>query len=311
MIKKFLYFIVLILSVLLTSCSSKQNNKNIFSYNEPNGIESLDPITANNYPAINVLINVYEGLVEYNKDAKLEPLIAKSYGISDDGKVYTFHLRNDVYFHDDECFPGGKGRKVTANDFKYCYERDCDTRTKTRGLWVYRDKVEGADEFSKTTGMVKEVTGFKVLNDSTFQIILVRPFAPFLSILTMPYGYVYPHEAVEHYGENFGFHAVGTGPFKFVRWEIDKELVCEKNERYWGKDSDGSSLPHIDGFKVLFIRSPETEFLDFQEKRLDFQKPSIEVYSQLIDENGNLKPEYNFKLIKQPYLNTVYLATTA
>ncbi len=304
---KFLFYLSALFFLSL-SCTKNDSNLKVFRYNEPNGIESLDPITANNYPAIHVLINVYEGLVEYNKDAKLKPLLAKTYEVSEDGKVYTFHLRNDVYFHDDECFPDGKGRKLNANDFKYCYERVCDTRTKTRGLWVYRDKVEGAEIFANAPDKVKEISGFNVINDSTFQIKLVQPFAPFLSILTMPYGYIYPREAVEHYGENFGFHAVGTGPYKFVSWDIDRELVCEKNNNYWAKDTEGNLLPYIDGFKVLFIRSAETEFLDFQEGKLDFQKPSIEIYAQLIDENGNLKPEYKFELVRQPYLNTVYLS---
>jgi oligopeptide transport system substrate-binding protein len=295
-------------SLLFAGCSHKNSSQKIFYYNEPNGIESLDPITANNYPAINVLINVCEGLVEYDKNAKLQPLIAKSYEISDDGTVYTFYLRTKVYFHDDDCFPGKKGRKVTAEDFKYCYERVCDTRTKTRGLWVYRDKVEGAAEFADDPDKVKEIRGFQVLNDSTFRIKLVHPFAPFLSVLTMPYGYVYPKEAVEYYKDNLGFHIVGTGPFKFVKWDMDKELVYEKNKYYWGRDSDGSQLPHIDGFTVKFIRSAETEFLDFQEGKLDFEKPTIEVYSQLVDENGNLKPGHDFALVNQPYLNTVYLA---
>ncbi len=80
------------------SCSKKVSSDKIFRFNEPNSIESLDPILANNYPAINVLINVCEGLVEYNKDAKLQPLLAKSYEITDSGKTYTFHLRNDVFF---------------------------------------------------------------------------------------------------------------------------------------------------------------------------------------------------------------------
>jgi peptide/nickel transport system substrate-binding protein len=293
----------------ISSCSKRDSSRKIFRYNEPNGIESLDPITANNYPALHVLINVCEGLVEYNKEAKLQPLITKSYRISEDGRVYTFHLRTNVYFHDDECFNGGKGRKVTASDFKYCFERVCNTKTKTRGLWVFRDKVEGAMSFSEAPDIVKEISGFVVLNDSTFQIKLVNPFAPFLSILTMPYGYVYPKEAVEFYGENFGFHIVGTGPFKFVNWDIDKELACEKNKSYWNIDESGNSLPYIDGFIVSFIRSPETEFLDFQERKLDFQKPSIEVYAQLVDEDGKLKPQYNFELIRQPYLNTVYLCT--
>jgi len=301
--------LAIFLSILSLSCSKKETSDKIFRYNEPNGIESLDPITANNYPALHVLINTCEGLVEYDRDAKLQPLLAKSYEISTDGLTYTFNLRTDVSFHDNECFPNGKGRKVTAKDFKYCYERICDTRIKTRGLWVYRDKVEGAQEFSDAPDKIKEVTGFIAINDSTFQIKLTQPFAPFMSILTMPYGYVYPKEAVEFYKEDFGFHIVGTGPYKFVRWEIDKELVCERNPNYWAKDKDGSALPHIEGFRVSFIRSPETEFLDFKETKFDFEKPSIDVYGQITDENGNLKQEYNFDLVKQPYLNTVYLTT--
>src|SRR5512139_3442471 len=94
----------LILAFFIISCSKKESSDKIFHYNEPNGIESLDPITVNNYPALNVLNNVCEGLVSYDSEAKLQPLISKSYEISPDGKVYTFHLRNDVYFHDDECF---------------------------------------------------------------------------------------------------------------------------------------------------------------------------------------------------------------
>ncbi|HEY3251373.1 MAG TPA: ABC transporter substrate-binding protein, partial [Ignavibacteria bacterium] len=298
---------IVFLAIFLISCSKKESSDKIFRYNEPNGIESLDPITANNYPALHVLINTCEGLVWYNRDAKLEPLIAKSYSISEDGIVYTFNLRTDVYFHNDACFPDGKGRKVIASDFKYCYERVCNPLVKTRGLWVYRDKVDGAKQFADAPEKIKEIKGFLTINDSTFQIKLVQPFAPFMSILTMPYGYVYPKEAVEYYKENFGFHIVGTGPFKFVKWDIDKELICEKNKNYWAKDKDGSALPKVDGFRVSFIRSTETEFLDFSEKKLDFQKPSVDVYGQIIDENGNLKSEYNFDLVKQPYLNTVYL----
>lgn len=295
--------------MLTAGCGKKDSTGKIFRYNEPNGIESLDPITANNYPALHVLINTCEGLVEYDKDAKLQPLIASRYEVSEDGKTYTFHLRSNVYFHDDKCFKEGKGRKVTAGDFKYCYERVCDPRAKTRGLWVYRDKVLGAEEFAASPDKVKEITGFIAKDDSTFIIKLVQPFAPFLSILTMPYGYVYPKEAVEFYKDDMGFRIVGTGPFRFVKWDVDKELVCVKNENYWAKDKQGKTLPKIEGFTVSFIRSSETEFLDFKEGRLDFDKPSIDVFGQITDDKGELLPEYNFELIKQPYLNTVYLGT--
>ncbi len=302
-------FLLFILLIFFYSCGKEKSTSKVFHFNEPNGIESLDPITANNYPAINVLINVCEGLVEYNKEAKLKPLLAKSFDISPDGKVYTFHLRNDVYFQDDDCFKDKKGRKLVAGDFKYCYERVCNPSTKTRGLWVYRDKVLGADEYSKSPDKIKDIKGFNVVDDTTFQIVLVEPFAPFLSILTMPYGYIYPKEAVDYYKENFGFHIVGTGPYHFVKWDMDKILVCEKNQNYWAKDKDGNKLPMMDGFEVSFIRSAETEFLDFQDRKLDFEKPSIDVFGQISDENGNLKSGYDFELVRQPYLNTVYLCT--
>lgn len=308
-IKKAGTHLLAIFVLLLSGCGKKESTEKIFRYNEPNNIESLDPITANNYPALHVLMNSSEGLMEYDKDAKLQPLIVRAYEISADGKTYTFHLRDDVFFHDDECFPGGKGRKVIAKDFKYCYERVCNPKTRTRGLWVYRDKVAGAEDFSKDPEKVKEIKGFVAVNDSTFVINLVNPFAPFLSILTMPYGYVYPKEAVDFYKENIGFHIVGTGPFKFVKWDYDKELVFERNKHYWAKDKESKQLPYLDGFVVNFIRSPETEFLDFQEGKLEYMKPSVDVYSQIVDEHGKLNPKYNFDMIKQPYLNTVYLCT--
>ena len=131
------------------------------------------------------------------------------------------------------------------------------------------------------------------------------PFAPFLSILTMPYGYVYPKEAVDYYKENFGFHIIGTGPFKFERWDLDKELVFDKNDYYWAKDSQGNKLPNIDGFVVSFIRSSETEFLDFRDKKLSFEKPSIDVFGDIVDANGSLKSEFDFELVKSNLCTTI------
>ena len=96
-----------------------------------------------------------------------------------------------------------------------------------------------------------------------------------LSILTMSYGYVYPKEAVEFYGEKFGQNPVGTGAFKFVKWDIDKELIYSKNENYWGKDETGSPIPYLDGIKITFTQSSETEFLDFQNGKYDYHDRSF------------------------------------
>ena len=311
MIKKF-HLLLLVPFLILSSCTRKESDTNIFRYNEAQGIENLDPVMCSNYPAIWPVMQCMEGLVEFDKEMNLDPLLAESYSISDDGLVYTFQIKKGVYFHDDECFPDKRGRMLNSYDFKYCFERLCNPGTKTRGLWLFRDRVKGAAEYINSIQNnkldVKEISGIQCPDSSTLVITLTKPFAPFLSILTMAYTFAYPREAVDYYKENFGYHPVGTGPFKFVKWDFDKELVFEKNQNYWKKNKAGKPLVYLDGFKVTFTRSPETEFLDFKEGRLDFYSPSPEVLSQITDAEGKLLPEYDFEMVKQPWLNTVYLA---
>jgi oligopeptide transport system substrate-binding protein len=262
---------------------------------------------ASNYQTIWPLQQCIEGLMEYSKDMQLQTNLASSFKISDDALTYTFILRKNIFFHDDDCFPNKKGREVTAKDFKYCFERICDPRTKSRGTWLFRDRIKGALEYINSikdnTLKVKEISGVQSLDDTTLVITLTKPFAPFLSILTMPYSFVYPREAVEFYKENFGYHPVGTGPFKFVKWDFDRELVFEKNVNYWQKNAP----IYLDGFKVTFTRSAETEYLDFKEGKLDYYSPTPEILNQVLDDSGKLKEGNEFELIRQPWLNTVYL----
>ncbi|HEY3250889.1 MAG TPA: ABC transporter substrate-binding protein [Ignavibacteria bacterium] len=306
------YIVNIFFAVFLCSCTKEQTSEKIFRYNETQGIESLDPVMCSNYAAGWPLQQMCQGLVEYTKEMNLIGLIASSFKISEDGLIYTFIIHKRVYFHDNACFPDGKGREVTSSDFKYCFERLCDPRTKTRGSWVFRDRIKGALEYLNSIKEnkfdVKEITGIQCPDDTTLSITLTRPFAPFISILTMPYGFVYPKEAVEYYKDNFGYNPVGTGPFKFVKWDVDKVLILEKNQNYWVKNKAGYPDVHLDGIKVTFTKSSETAFLDFKEGKLDYYDPSPEVLSQITDEKGNLKPEFNFELVKQPWLNTVYLA---
>ena len=313
---KKLFLLLLTLSILTLSCSTDEDSgKKIFNLNVNVGIETLEPVMSNSTQTIWALSLCMEGLVTFNKDNKITPLLAKDWTISDDALTYTFNLKTDIKYHDDVCFTetGGKGRRVTAQDFKYCIERVNDPNTKSRGLWVFRDKIKGAPEFidsksDKSKEEVNEIIGIKVLNDSTLQIELIEPFAPFLSLLTMSYGFVYPKEAVEYYKDDFFKHPVGTGPFKFVKWEIDKELFFEKNPAYWDKDEAGIQLPYLDGVRFTFTKSLETEFLDFVQDKYDYHNPSSETFAQITNDDGNLlDPESkSYELIRQPWLNSVY-----
>jgi peptide/nickel transport system substrate-binding protein len=313
---KFQTIIFTILSLLLISCNQKkETGKNVFTLNLSQNIETLEPVMSNSNQSIWGLALMMEGLVEYDKQNNLIPCIAKSWTISQDGLTYTFILRNDVYFHDSPCFKlsGGKGRKVSASDFKYCIERVNNPKTKTRGSWVFRDRIKGAQEYidfmsGKSNSEVTGISGLKAYNDSTLVIELTKPFSPFLSILTMSYGFVYPKEAVEHYVDKFGQNPVGTGAFKLDKWIFDQELLYEKNPSYWGKDSQGNSLPYLDGVRITFTQSSETEFLDFQNGKYDYHDPSSETFDQITDKNGNLleADSKNFNMIKQPWLQTVF-----
>lgn len=314
--KKSLLLSFAILIFVSLSCSTNENaDKKIFNLNVNVGIETLEPVMSNSTQTIWALSLCMEGLVTFDKENKITPLLAKDWTISEDALTYTFNLKTNVKYYDDDCFAetGGKGRAVTAQDFKYCLERVNDPNTKSRGLWVFRDKIKGAPEFIKSrsdesNNKIKEITGIKVINDSTFQIELIEPFAPFLSLLTMSYGFVYPREAVEYYKDDFFKHPVGTGPFKFVKWDIDKELIFEKNKDYWDKDSEGNQLPYLDGVRFTFTKSLETEFLDFTQDKYDYHNPSSETFGQITDDEGNLLDLENksYELIRQPWLNTVY-----
>lgn len=321
--KKILLFIFAITILTFHSCSKDENaGQKIFNININQNIETLEPVMSNSVQSIWGLSLVMEGLVQFDKDSRLVACIAKNWTISDDALLYTFNLRNDVYFHDNECFRElirlGKastirGRSVNASDFKYCIERVCNPKTKSRGQWVFRDKIKGAQEYidfmsGKSSIEVKEISGVKAINDSTLSIELTKPFSPFLSTLTMTYGFVYPKEAVEFYGEKFGQNPVGSGPFKFVKWDIDKELVFSRNNYYWDRDKSGSQLPFLEGVKISFTQSSETEFLDFQNGKYDYHEPSSETFDQITDANGNLleAQEKSYSLNKQPWLQTVF-----
>ncbi|MBV6479264.1 MAG: Heme-binding protein A [Ignavibacteria bacterium] len=302
------------ISAVNLSCSDDSDTgKKIFNFNLNLGVETLEPVMSNSVQSIWCLSVMMDGLVKFDSNKNITPAIAKNWFISDNGLKYTFILRNDVYFHDNACFGDAKTRKVTAQDFKYCLERVNNPKTKSRGQWVFRDRIKGAQEYidfmsGKSSNEVNEITGINAINDTTLEITLTKPFSPFLSILTMSYGYVYPKEAVDFFKDKFGQNPVGSGAFKFVRWDIDKEMIFEKNKSYWEKDKSGNSIPYLDGIKITFTQSSETEFLDFQNGKYDYHEPSSETFDQITDENGNLNSpsEKNYNLVKQPWLQTVF-----
>ena len=289
--------LLIIFSFLFFSCNKNAQVRNIFHYNEQNGIASLDPAFAKNQSIQWAIHQIYNTLVETDNHLNIVPSLAKSWDVSDDNLTFIFHLRTDITFHNSEVFPDSIGRKMTAHDVAYSFSRILDAGTASSGAWIFNDRVADTDPFL-------------ALDDSTFQLRLKIPFQPILGVMSMQYCSVVPREAVEKYGKDFRRHPIGTGPFQFVAWEEGQALVLKKNPNYFEKDSLGVQLPYLDGIKVTFLDNKATEFLEFQQKRMEFINdidPSFK--DEVITKSGELRPQWKEKivLVKHPFLATEYL----
>ncbi len=299
-----LQFFFLIIGIILLFCGCSSNweadkGKTVFRYNEAAGIRSLDPAFARDQAQIWACNQLFNTLVQLDDKLMLQPSIAQRWTISEEGKEYTFTLRQDVYFHDDPLFLNGKGRKVVASDFVYSFNRIVDAKIASPGLWVFNDVEKQGSSYA-----------FSAPNDTTFVIRLKHAFAPFLSLLSMQYCSVVPREVAEHYGLDFRNHPVGTGPFHFKMWKEGVKLVFVKNENYFEKDNQGVKLPYLDAVAITFVVDKQSAFLEFVKGNLDFLSGLDAGYKdELLTPDGELQAKYKnkFKLYSEPYLNTEYL----
>ena len=310
------------------------DERRVFRYNQPEALSSLDPAFARNQANSWAVSQLFNGLMELDSTLLPVPALARRYTISPDGRTYTFVLRKGISFHDDssvfkvseaslramaeqeakdhqravdydhlESYPLPT-RHVTAADFVYSFKRILDPATASSGGWIFRGKV-----LEKPDGSISD-TAFVAANDSTLRIHLKEPFIPFLGILTMPYAYVVPHEAVAKYGKDFREHPVGTGPFRFKLWDEGNVLLFEKNPTYWRRDRQGRALPYLDAVAVSFLADRKTEFLTFQQGKLDFLS-GIRAGSRdlIMYPDGSIREDFKgkFRVEKVPYLNTEYL----
>ena len=343
--------LILSLIVLFSSCvksNSDNENLKIFKYNESAGILTLDPIYAKDLPHIWACNQIFNGLVAFDDEMNVVPAIAKSWNISEDGMTYTFVLRDDVCFHEDECFGKTtrlqdykttsdllvdslscglvdleKTRKVVAQDFVYSFNRVLDRKLNSSGSWIFAN----VDRRQQTTdnGQQSFEYAFAAVNDTILKINLTQPFPAFLGILSMTYASVVPQEAVEYYGAEFGRHPVGTGPFKYQYWKEGVKLVFRKNPIYFEFEEttrlqdykttsdfeDSLRLPYLDAVSISFLIDKQVAFMEFIKGKFHFMSGIDARYKdELLTRDGNLREEYEDEiyLIREPYLNTEYLA---
>jgi peptide/nickel transport system substrate-binding protein len=262
----------------------------IFKYNQADNVNSLDPAFAkaqNNIWAVNQL---FDGLVHF-EDNKIEPRIAKSWIINDEGTQLTFIIDKSFIFHESSCFSSSYERVVSADDVVFSFERIISDTLNSPGSWIFKD-------------IVSSENPFVAVNDSIFQINLKSPFVPILGILSMQYCSIVSRKAVDYYGRNFRKHPIGTGPFKMKRWQENHALFLSKNTDY-------PYIKHnIDGIKISFIPDKKIAFYEFMNGKLDLISGVESAYAnELLDKQGELLPnlEGDIKYFTSPFLNLEYI----
>ena len=191
--------------------------------------QSLDPHAVTAVNDFRILVNVYDGLVRFaDGSLEVEPSLAESWEISEDGLTYTFKLREGVTFHD--------GTPFNAEAVKFNFERMLDEEH------PFHDT--GPFPLAFFFSAVDEVTA---VDDTTVEFKLNEPFAPFLSNLAYPTGLIVSPAAVEASGKDYGRNPVGTGAYKFEEWQGNQRVVVTRNDDYW----DGAPTPEAIVFRPI------------------------------------------------------------
>ena len=240
------------------------------------GPSTLDPAVTRDTTSASYVLEIFSGLVTLDQELQVVPDIAE-WDISNDGKTYTFFLRQDVTFQD--------GSSITANDFKYSLERVCDPATNSQTAATYLGDIVGVD--AKLAGEASEISGIEVIDDYTLQITIDAPKAYFLSKLAYPTAFVVDQANVNS-GDDWWRHPNGSGPFTLSQWEEDELLILERNNLYYGE------MPQIE--TVAFRLWSGVPMIMYETGEIDISYVSASNIERVLDPFNPLNKE----LVKTP-----------
>ncbi len=252
-------------------------------YRRPLGNDpaTLDPARISDIYSRSVSQQIFDGLVQFDQTLMPVPALAQFWKASRDGLTWTFTLRKGVRFHN--------GRELTADDVVYSLTRLLDPRVKSGAADLFLN-IRGTAEYR--AGRARTVTGLLAVDRHTVQVTLTEALTPFVSALAVGHAKIVPKEVVEREGEAFGSHPIGTGPFRFVRWDRGREIVLEANPDHY----DGP--PHL--ARVVFRIFPGNEsdamFNEFEKGGLEDAPVPTRNYREIV---GNPR----FVYVKRPMMS--------
>ncbi len=236
----------------IISCSENSNKKTggNFKFCAKSRINHLHPSLVSDESTSLVAHQIFEGLVKLNpKNLEIEPSIAKKIEFNPKTFVYTFTLKDNVYFHNNKCFKNGIGRKVSVDDVIYTFKNICTKQIINTGYHnALKGVVKGVEDYFN--GYANEISGIRTINEKSIEIELNRPNGLFLKRLAGINFSIISKEAVETYGAE---NNVGTGPFIPLKFDsYNDQQVLIRNKNYYQKDKNGILLPYLDSISIDF-----------------------------------------------------------
>jgi len=299
----------------------------------PDDPRSLDPQVSYDVFGNIVITQIYESLLQYSPfktdPYELEPCLAEEMPRRiknpDGTETYEIHLKRGLFFQDDPCFPGGRGREMTAADFVYTFQRIADPAVECPVLSNLQEFIAGLGpaylearkagkfDYAKPTGALT------VVDDHTFRLNLLKPYPQIQYWLAMPFTAPVPREAVEYYnGKNgrdfFKFHPVGCGPYRVAEWSRSRLIRLVRHERYtatrfptggWPQTDEarfrpiaGAALPFVDELQLAVIRESIPAWLLFRQGYLDRSGISKDVFNSVITAGQTLSRDLSARGVK-------------
>ena len=234
---------------------------------------TIDPHLTTDATSARIIVEVFGGLVTIDPNLDIVPDLAESWDISDEGRVYTFHLRPEAKFHD--------GKPVTAHDVQWSLERVTNPLTESPVADQYLGDIVGVKE--KLAGDATTISGVKFIDEHTIQITIDEAKSYFLAKMTYPTGFVLDKENIEDNPRNWFREPNGTGPFRLEEYVVGETLLLTRNDNYH------LGPPKLE--EVEFILSGGTSLLMYENDEIHVAGVSLADLDRLSDPENDLFPE--------------------
>jgi ABC-type transport system substrate-binding protein len=302
------------------SPSGEDANEMVLYAALPAKIRGLDPGDIGDVVSATVAAQCFECLYQYHylkRPYQLIPLLAASMPeASEDGLTYTIKIKQGVYFADDKCFAGGKGRELKASDFVFAWKRIADIKYFSKNWWIFDNRIIGLDEFREYTKTCarredvdysQPVEGLQTPDDHTLVIKLKKPWPQIVYLLAHQPTAPIAKEAADYYGKDIISHPVGTGPFKLTVWHRGSYIEMVRNPSFRGEfypsegeqgdlenhllDDSNRHLPMVDRILFVLIEEDQPRWLQFMRGKLDATSIPKDNFAQAIDPSRDLTAE--------------------